>query len=106
MDRAEANGGSRRLDDPMRRISPPEPEQLSQDRAVGLQAALLVIRVRAALLAEQEARAQDGSDGASIERRAHTIAIDDPSGRQDQGTRQERADVVRELAFSRRAATL
>lgn len=67
----------------MRRIGPPEPEELGQHRSFGLQAAPLVIRMRAALLAEEEARARNGGDRAGIERLAHTLSVDDPPGRQD-----------------------
>jgi hypothetical protein len=66
----------------MRRVGPPEPEELGQYCAVGLQAASLVIGMRAALVAEEEARAHDGSDRAGIECLAHTRSVDDPSGRQ------------------------
>jgi hypothetical protein len=67
----------------MRRVGPPETEQLGQHGAVGLQAAPLVIGMRAALIAEQEAGAQDRSDRASIERLPHAFPVDDPSGRQN-----------------------
>jgi hypothetical protein len=39
--------------------------------------------VRAALLAEQEARAQDGCISAGIECLAHTRLVNDPAGRQN-----------------------
>ncbi len=67
----------------MRRVGPAQPEQLGQHRALGLQAAQLVIRMGAALIAEEEARTQNGSDRTGIERLPHAFAVNDPPGGQN-----------------------
>src|SRR4051812_9674881 len=57
----------------MRRVRPRESEELGQDRLVGVQAALLAIGMGIALVAEQEACADNRGGGAGAKRRPHTL---------------------------------
>ena len=70
-------------DHSMRRVGPPEPEQLGQDRLAGIETSLLVLRMGVALLAEQEACAGNSRGSAGVKRRPHASGVDNAPGRQD-----------------------